>query len=197
MLRDDVDEMLISTSMTTYLIARNEMMCRILARRMESQDVPQPVRWHCPEWLPNGATARVSLHTIDNPDEAEPLPPGGVDLVVVDCSAEDDPYELLDRVHAQLAPRRWLVLSDALDAALIGHAAKLGAGGCQAVPAPVDLVCAAAALVWAGGHCFPREALTMPRARPVPPPATLADISSTPVLPPHARVYPEGSPAIG
>jgi hypothetical protein len=72
MLRDDVDEMLISTSMTTYLIARNEMMCRILARRMESQDVPQPVRWHCPEWLPNGATARVSLHTIDNPDEAEP-----------------------------------------------------------------------------------------------------------------------------
>ena len=178
--------------MTTYLIASNEMMCRILARRMEGQDIPLPVRWHCPEWLTDGAVEHGAVHTIDNPDEAEPLPHGGVDLVLVDCSATDDPCDLLDRVHARLGPRRWLVLSDALDAALMAHAARLGAGGCLAVPAPVELVCAAAALVWAGGQCFPRAALAIRHAR-----SALSSQSRASVPPLHPRMYPDGSPAIG
>ncbi|MBV8271481.1 MAG: response regulator transcription factor [Cupriavidus sp.] len=195
--------------MTTYLIASNEMMCRILARRMEGQDIPLPVRWHCPEWLTDGAVESASVHTIDNPDEAEPLPHGAVDLVLVDCSTADDPHDLLDRVHARLAPRRWLVLSDALDDALMTRAARLGAAGCLAVPAPVDLVCAAAALVWAGGQCFPRSALTMLSARSPSSaqspqsaqssqqPATAAGTASTPMPPPYPQVYPDGSTAIG
>ena len=68
---------------------------------------------------------------------------------------------MLDQLQARLAPRRWLVLSDRLDASLMLHAALLGASGCLAVPAPVDLVCAATALVWAGGQCFPRMALAL------------------------------------
>jgi DNA-binding NarL/FixJ family response regulator len=185
--------------MTTYLIASNEMMCRILARRMEGQDIPLPVRWHCPEWLTDGDAQGAPVHTIDNPDEAEPLPHDEVDLVLVDCSTADDPYALLNRVHARLAPRRWLVLSDALDATLMAHAARLGASGCLAVPAPVELVCAAAALVWAGGQCFPRSALTVLRARveSAQLPATAADTSSAPVSPPYPWVYPDGSTAIG
>ncbi|MNT51218.1 hypothetical protein D3C72_1881750 [compost metagenome] len=46
------------------------------------------------------------------------------------------------------------------------YAAQIGASGCLAVPAPIELVCAAAALVWAGGQCFPRAALAMLRAQP-------------------------------
>jgi len=189
--------------MTTYLIASNEMMCRILARRMEGQDIPLPVRWHRPEWLTDGVVESASVHTIDNPDESEPLPHGAVDLVLVDCSTADDPHDLLDRVHARLAPRRWLVLSDALDDALMARAARLGAAGCLAVPAPVELVCAAAALVWAGGQCFPRSALTVLRARSASSaqsaqsPATASGTSSASMPPPYPQVYPDGSTAIG
>jgi len=198
--------------MTTYLIASNEMMCRILARRMEGQDIPLPVRWHRPEWLDgltDGAVGSAPLHTIDNPDEAEPLPLGEVDLVLVDCSTADDPCDLLDRVYARLAPRRCLVLSDALDETLMAHAARRGASGCLAVPAPVDLVCAAAALVWAGGQCFPRSALTLQATRAVQPmlstqsaqpaqsPAAAAETSSASIPPPFPRMYPDGSTAIG
>ena len=46
------------------------------------------------------------------------------------------------------------------------HAALLGASGCLAVPAPAELVCAATALVWAGGQCFPRMALSLMQATP-------------------------------
>lgn len=181
--------------MTTYLIASNEMMCRILARRMEGQDIPSPVRWHGPDWLLDDTPA-ARIHSIDNPDAAEPLPQHAVPLALVDCSGvEGDPRRLLDRVHERLAPRRWLVLSDALDATLMTHAARLGANGCLAVPAPVELVCAAATLVWAGGQCFPRSALSLLRAmhphsaEPAPAPA--------PIYPHPSRVYPDGSTAIG
>ncbi|MGO4306613.1 DNA-binding response regulator [Cupriavidus sp. RAF12] len=180
--------------MTTYLIASNEMMCRILARRMEGLDIPTPVRWHAPEWLLDDDHAAARVITIDNPDEAEPVPYGPVDIVLVDCSGvEGDPRVLLDRVHARLAPRRWLVLSDALDSTLMVHAARLGASGCLAVPAPVELVCAAAALVWAGGQCFPRKALSLLRAHH---PRT-AD--PAPPLPPLRTqpFHPDGSTAIG
>jgi DNA-binding NarL/FixJ family response regulator len=168
---------------------------------MEGQDVPLPVRWHCPEWLIDGAVDRAPVHTIDNPDEAEPLPHGAVDLVLVDCSATDDPCDLRHCAHARLTPRRWLVLSDALDDTLMAHAARLGASGCLAVPAPVDLVCAAAALVWAGGQCFPRSALTLttPRARAAQPHVTAAETEtpSAPMPTPFPLKHPDGSPAIG
>ncbi|WP_404994130.1 DNA-binding response regulator [Cupriavidus pauculus] len=175
--------------MTTYLIASNEMMCRILARRMAGQDIPTPVRWHGPEWLRDDAPP-LQIHSVDNPDQAEPLPVQPVALALVDTSGVQDPHALLDRVHARLAPRRWLVLSDALDAELMTHAARLGANGCLAVPAPVELVCAAAALVWAGGQCFPRSALTLLRK--------LHPQDTTPL--PFARaprISPDGSTAIG
>jgi len=182
-------------SMTTYLIASNEMMCRILARRMESQDISMPVRWHAPEWLLEAeappAGARAS--TIDNPNAAETVPATPVDLALVDCSGvAGDPRVLLDRVRTRLAPRRWLVLSDSLDAALMVYAAQLGASGYLAVPAPVELVCAAAALVWAGGQCFPRTALSLLRSvssRSADPPTMLASAS----YPPSA----DGTTAIG
>ncbi|CAG2131030.1 hypothetical protein LMG19282_00325 [Cupriavidus campinensis] len=153
--------------MTTYLIASNEMMCRILARRMEGQDISMPVRWHAPDWLLDTPDAKTRAATIDNPDASEAVPDAPVDMAVVDCSGvEGDPRALLDRVREQLSPRRWLVLSDSLDAALMVYAAQIGASGCLAVPAPIELVCAAAALVWAGGQCFPRAALAMLRAQP-------------------------------
>ncbi|CAG2146464.1 DNA-binding response regulator [Cupriavidus plantarum] len=150
--------------MTTYLIASNEMMCRILARRMEGQDLPMPVLWRTPDWL-------------DDETQDDAVSAGGpADIALVDCSgAYEDPRTLLDRVRERLAPRRWLVLSDALDAELMVHAARLGASGCLAVPAPVELVCAAASLAWAGGQCFPRSALTVLRGhnRPADPPPVL------------------------
>ena len=103
--------------MTTYLIASNEMMCRILARRMEGQDIPTPVRWHGPEWLLDGDPVPLRMPSIDNPDATEPVPGQPVEMALVDCSGvPGDPRALLDRVRARLAPRRWLVLSDALDA---------------------------------------------------------------------------------
>ncbi len=180
--------------MTTYLIASNEMMCRILARRMEGQDIPTPVRWHGPEWLFDDASYIARTHSIDNPDAAEPLPDSSVAMVLVDCSGvEGDPRDLLDRVHARLAPRRWLVLSDALDTTLMTHAARLGANGCLAVPAPVELVCAAATLVWAGGQCFPRSVLSLLRALP----SHGAEAPSAPRFAPLVRVRPDGSTAIG
>jgi len=183
--------------MTTYLIASNEMMCRILARRMEGQDIPAPVRWHGPEWLLDDQPASLRMHSIDNPDATEPVPECAVDMALVDCSGvSGDPRALLDRVKERLAPRRWLVLSDALDPALMAHAALLGASGCLAVPAPVELVCAAATLVWAGGQCFPRSALSLLRAL-----HPLAETASTPApaarFMPTLRVSPDGSTAIG
>jgi DNA-binding NarL/FixJ family response regulator len=180
--------------MTTYLIASNEMMCRILARRMEGQDIPTPVRWHGPEWLLDGDPVGTRMSSIENPDAAEPLPERPVEMALVDCSGvPGDPRALLDRVLALLAPRRWLVLSDALDAPLMAHAALLGANGCLAVPAPVELVCAAATLVWAGGQCFPRSALSLLRSLH-PHGVQAAPISR---FIPAARVSPDGSTAIG
>ena len=180
--------------MTTYLIASNEMMCRILARRMEGQDIPSPVRWHGPDWLLGDQPEPVRMSTIDNPDETEPVPEQSVAMAVVDCSGvSGDPRALLDRVRARLAPRRWLVLSDALDGTLMAHAALLGASGCLAVPAPVELVCAAATLVWAGGQCFPRSALSLLRQMH----PHHADSSIAPRLASAPRAYPDGTTAIG
>ncbi|MFS8974262.1 DNA-binding response regulator [Cupriavidus necator] len=146
--------------MPTYLIASNEMMCRTLVRRLEALGLPRPIRWRAPQWLqetgPLAPTARTAdpLHGGEDSDPA--------DVALIDCSGlEGDPRKLLDQLQARLAPRRWLVLSDRLDAALIVHAALLGASGCLAVPAPAELVCAATALVWAGGQCFPRMALSL------------------------------------
>ncbi|WP_223851583.1 DNA-binding response regulator [Cupriavidus pauculus] len=169
--------------MTTYLIASNEMMCRILARRMEGQDLPMPVLWRTPDWL------------ADDTDDEWAASGHTVDIALVDCSGVDeDPRALLDLVRTRLAPRRWLVLSDALDAGLMFHAARLGASGCLAVPAPVELVCAAASLAWAGGQCFPRTALTLLREhnrQADPPPVLHSSIGSV-----HAG-GPDGSTAMG
>ena len=182
--------------MTTYLIASNEMMCRILARRMEGQDIPTPVRWHGPEWLLDGDPVPLRMPSIDNPDATEPVPGQPVEMALVDCSGvPGDPRALLDRVRARLAPRRWLVLSDALDAPLMAHAALLGANGCLAVPAPVELVCAAATLVWAGGQCFPRSALSLLRS--LHPHTAHAGLAPAAHFIHAARVSPDGSTAIG
>ncbi|RWA51396.1 response regulator [Cupriavidus sp. UYMSc13B] len=141
--------------MPTYLIASNEMMCRVLARRLNALDVPQPITWRTPQWLHESACASTQAWSSEpSPDPA--------DIALIDCSAlEGDPRALLDQLQARLAPRRWLVLSDRLDASLMVHAALLGASGCLALPAPLELVCAATALVWAGGQCFPRMALSL------------------------------------
>jgi len=135
--------------MPTFLIARNEMMCRALARRLASFHVPTPVCWHLPQWLEqgDGVTGRIGALA---------------EVALLDCSGyEGDPFALLDRLQARLAPRRWLLLSDRPDASLILHAERLGASGCLAAPAPAELVGAALAMVWAGGECFPRIALSL------------------------------------
>lgn len=145
--------------MPTYLIASNEMMCRVLARHLDALDLPRPITWRTPQWLHDTACAST-------PAPASEPPPTPADIALIDCSAlQGDPRALLDQLQARLAPRRWLVLSDRLEPSLMLHAALLGAGGCLALPAPVDLVCAATALVWAGGQCFPRMALSMTGAR--------------------------------
>lgn len=171
--------------MTTYLIASNEMMCRILARRMEGQGLPAPVRWITPDWLLQNDADPLAAALADAPVRA--------DIALIDCSGfPGDPRSLLDYVQERLAPRRWLVLSDALDAELMQHAARLGASGCLAVPAPVELVCAAAALAWAGGQCFPRSALSLLRVSgPMPAPALRASSGLSPAL------LPDGSTAMG
>jgi DNA-binding NarL/FixJ family response regulator len=160
--------------MPTYLIASNEMMCRVLARRLNALDLPRPITWHTPQWLQETQHASMSAAPSETAAQtASPMaartsrePPDPADIALVDCTGlEGDPCALLDQLQARLAPRRWLVLSDRLDPALMLHAALLGASGCLALPAPVDLVCAATALVWAGGQCFPRMALTMADAR--------------------------------
>ena len=154
--------------MSTYLIASNEMMCRVLARRLNTLNLPQPVAWHTPQWLQ--ASQHASAQTPADP----------ADIAVVDCTGlEGDPRALLDQLQARLAPRRWLVLSDRLDPALILHAALLGASGCLELPASVDLVCAATALVWAGGQCFPRMALSLTVACPVAPSLVCASRPTT------------------
>ncbi len=141
--------------MSTYLIASNEVMCRVLARRLQALSLPGPIRWRAPQWL-DEVDAATSTGHVEDP----------ADMALLDCSGiEGDPRALLDRLHAKLAPRRWLVISDRLDASLMLHAALLGASGCLAAPASPELVCAAAALVWAGGQCFPRTALTLTGGR--------------------------------
>ncbi|AQV96184.1 response regulator [Cupriavidus necator] len=151
--------------MSTYLIASNEMMCRVLARRLNTLNLPQPIAWRTPQWLQESQHA--SMRPAPSHASAQ-TPADPADIVVVDCTGlEGDPRALLDQLQARLAPRRWLVLSDRLDPALILHAALLGASGCLALPAAVDLVCAATALVWAGGQCFPRMALSLTGACPV------------------------------
>lgn len=161
--------------MPTYLIASNEMMCRVLARRLNTLDLPQPISCRTPQWLQVATPAStretptqdaVSVPTATQAGAgahgAMQWPPDPADIAVIDCSGlEGDPLAWLDQLHARLAPRRWLVLSDRLDPALVLHAALLGASGCLALPAAMDLVCAATALVWAGGQCFPRMALSL------------------------------------
>ncbi|SPC19902.1 response regulator transcription factor [Cupriavidus taiwanensis] len=171
--------------MPTYLIASNEMMCRVLARRLHALDLPRPITWRTPQWLQiparapqSAAPAQAARHDAravagHASARAAASPPDPADMAVIDCSGLDgDPRAWLDQLHARLAPRRWLVLSDRLDPALILHAALLGASGCLALPAAADLVCAATALVWAGGQCFPRMALSLGEAR-VPAPSLL------------------------
>ncbi|AGW92503.1 MULTISPECIES: response regulator transcription factor [Cupriavidus] len=150
--------------MPTYLIASNEMMCRTLVRRLEALGLPRPIRWRAPQWLhePGPLTAAAHPTPLHGGEDTDPA-----DVALIDCSGmEGDPRKLLDQLQVRLAPRRWLVLSDHLDASLIVHAALLGASGCLAVPAPAELVCAATALVWAGGQCFPRMALSLLPASP-------------------------------
>jgi DNA-binding NarL/FixJ family response regulator len=165
--------------MPTYLIASNEMTCRVLARRLNALDLPQPITCRTPQWLhaSTHASTRVAPTPISTQDPeagstrtparacthgAAPLPTDPADIAVIDCSGlEGDPRAWLDQLHARLAPRRWLVLSDRLDPALVLHAALLGASGCLALPAALELVCAATALVSAGGQCFPRMALSL------------------------------------
>lgn len=143
--------------MSTYLIASNEVMCRVLARRLQALSLPSPIRWHAPQWL-DEADACIPAEQAEDP----------ADIALLDCSGvEGDQRALLDRLHARLAPRRWLVLSDRLDASLMLHAALLGASGCLAAPASPELVCAATALIWAGGQCFPRTALTLGDGTPL------------------------------
>ncbi|MBB2920242.1 response regulator transcription factor [Cupriavidus alkaliphilus] len=153
--------------MPTYLIASNEMMCRGLARRLHALDLPKPINCRTTQWLQAPAHAPSSAAPGHTPAHAAAqLPPDPADIAVIDCSGlEGDPRAWLDQLHARLAPRRWLVLSDRLDPALVLHAALLGASGCLALPAAMDLVCAATALVWAGGQCFPRMALSLGGAR--------------------------------
>ncbi|CAG9173725.1 DNA-binding response regulator [Cupriavidus pinatubonensis] len=144
--------------MSTYLITSNEVMCRVLARRLQALNLPSPIRWRAPRWLDEADAPMSPEHTEDP-----------ADIALLDCSGvEGDPRVLLDRVHARLAPRRWLVISDRLDASLMLHAALLGASGCLAAPASPELVCAATALVWAGGQCFPRTAITLSTGTPRP-----------------------------
>ncbi|WP_354685366.1 DNA-binding response regulator [Cupriavidus necator] len=159
--------------MPTYLIASNEMMCRTLVRRLEALGLPRPIRWRPPQWLQAGGglppARRPAADPFHGGEDNDPA-----DVALIDCSGlEGDPRKLLDQLQARLAPRRWLVLSDRLDAPLIVHAALLGASGCLAVPAPAELVCAATALVWAGGQCFPRMALSLL-------PATTSNTVATP-----------------
>lgn len=169
--------------MPTYLIASNEMMCRVLARRLHALDLPKPITCRTPQWLQTSAhdpTSVAPAQTATQDPQPVPvqrsahagahraaqLPSDPADIAVIDCSGlEGDPRAWLDQLHARLAPRRWLVLSDRLDPALILHAALLGASGCLALPAAMELVCAATALVWAGGQCFPRMALSLGGAR--------------------------------
>ncbi|WP_265921671.1 helix-turn-helix domain-containing protein [Cupriavidus nantongensis] len=165
--------------MPTYLIASNEMMSRVLARRLHALDLPKPINCRTPQWLQTSAhapTPAVPAQTATHKPSTVPsqtpahagarLPHDPADIAVIDCSGLDgDPRAWLDQLHTRLAPRRWLVLSDRLDPALILHAALLGASGCLALPAAMDLVCAATALVWAGGQCFPRMALSLGGAR--------------------------------
>ncbi|QYY27682.1 MULTISPECIES: response regulator transcription factor [Cupriavidus] len=144
--------------MSTYLIASNEVMCRVLARRLQALNLPSPIRWRALRWLDEAEVSMSSEHAEDP-----------ADIALLDCSGvEGDPRAVLDRLHARLAPRRWLVISDRLDASLMLHAALLGASGCLAAPVSHDLVCAATALVWAGGQCFPRTAVTLPTGTPQP-----------------------------
>ncbi|MDQ0143028.1 DNA-binding response regulator [Cupriavidus necator] len=155
--------------MPTFLIASNEMMCRVLARRLNALDLPQPITCRTPQWLlapaqaPTQSTEDPASVPGQTPAHADAhQPPDPADMAVIDCSGlEGDARAWLDQLHARLAPRRWLVLSDRLDPALVLHAALLGASGCLALPAALELVCAATALVWAGGQCFPRMALSL------------------------------------
>ncbi|CAG2146046.1 hypothetical protein LMG31506_03312 [Cupriavidus yeoncheonensis] len=143
--------------MSTYLIASNEVMCRVLARRLQALSLPSPIRWRAPQWL-DQADASILSEQAQDP----------ADFALLDCSGvEGDQRALLDRLHARLAPRRWLVISDRLDASLMLHAALLGASGCLAAPVSSELVCAAMALIWAGGQCFPRTALTLGGGTPL------------------------------
>lgn len=71
MLRDDADEMLISTSMTTYLIARNEMMCRILGGNIpfRRHDRPKALAGNqVQSWLRTYGASSVGRRT--NPSSA-------------------------------------------------------------------------------------------------------------------------------
>jgi DNA-binding NarL/FixJ family response regulator len=138
--------------MTTHLIGSNEVLFHMLARSLTNRGSPPPVCWPARAWLepsPGGAP--------------HPLVAGPADAVLVDCSGTGgDPRRLLDRLHPRLATLRWMVLSDTLDPGLVSYAARLGAVGCLRMPAPAEVVGAAAALVGAGGQCFPAPTRGVP-----------------------------------
>lgn len=124
------------------------MLRRGVLRQLRELSAIAPVLSQTPEWLLEAAPAD--------------LPRGPIDFALLDCSGTDaDPFELLEALSTRLAPRRWLVMCEAPDAILAGHAAHLGASGCLAVPASPEQTRAAVALVRAGGQCFPRRAFAL------------------------------------
>ncbi|MGN5480410.1 DNA-binding response regulator [Cupriavidus basilensis] len=139
-------------SMSTYLIASNEVMCRVLARRLQALSLPSPIRWRAPRWL-DEADAATSTEHVEDP----------ADMALLDCSGiEGDPRALLDRLHARLAPRRWLLISTGsmpLSCCMPRCSARVAAPG-RAGIAP-NWCARAARSVGAGGQCFPRTALTL------------------------------------
>lgn len=140
--------------MTTLLLAHNMMLRRGLLRHLRELPSLTPVLTQTPEWLLEALAAQ--------------MPPAPVDFALLDCSGTDaDPLILVDTLCARLAPRRWLILCQALGPALASYAAQRGASGCLAVPVTPDQTHAAVALVRAGGQCFPRGAFVM---APVPSP---------------------------
>jgi DNA-binding NarL/FixJ family response regulator len=131
--------------MTTLLLARNAIMLRALSRDIVARASTTSVLTHQPEWLlqpPRLGAAR--------------MPSIGFALLdVSDC--DDDPVRLIDALTSRFPPRRWLLMTANSDPALAAQAVRRGASGFLQLPAPVERVRAAVALISAGGQCFPRQ----------------------------------------
>ncbi|ESJ26532.1 response regulator [Cupriavidus sp. HPC(L)] len=145
-------------SMTTILLANNAIMVRALSRYLGKRQASRPLTLQSPEWLLNAPSTE--------------LPKQPVDFALLDCSSsEADPVALIDALCQRIAPCRWLLIARPGATALTQRAARAGAGGCLLAPASPDLVCAAVALVSAGGQCFPRASMAWLMA-PAPAPAS-------------------------